>query len=282
MQRRKSVTDFPSFSCLEGSLAPTSVLISLEKSQKGSEGSRHTCAVCAYQFGFASAKRLFSSEAPCAHGARAPSNLIDYLHEEQRKPARHKCVVCAFQAGREFALLLSAGAKSFPGKSGGVVPEQYLRPRRTRNSLKREKRRTTNALPPMDPDLARELGLRGEEFALTVEQELLKRCGSSSVPEHVAQTIGDGLGYDIKSYFEDGSVKLVEVKTTNNACERDFYFSPRELEVCKEKPSQYEVMRVYNFDLATRNGSLLRIPGRVLLRDYQFDSSEYRVRLKRR
>lgn len=61
------------------------------------------------------------------------------------------------------------------------------------------------------------LGKAGEEFVLEVEHARLWMSGKRSLAnriEHVAQTKGDGLGYDILSFEESGQERLIEVKTT--------------------------------------------------------------------
>ena len=44
-----------------------------------------------------------------------------------------------------------------------------------------------------------------------------------------AQTKGDGLGYDILSFFVDGREKYIEVKSTTGALQSSFYLSKNEL-----------------------------------------------------
>jgi hypothetical protein len=42
---------------------------------------------------------------------------------------------------------------------------------------------------------------------------------------HVAQMEGDGAGYDVLSFNQDGTVKYIEVKTTRGAAETAFFMS---------------------------------------------------------
>ena len=44
-----------------------------------------------------------------------------------------------------------------------------------------------------------------------------------------AQTKGDGLGYDILSFFMDGREKYIEVKSTTGPLKTSFYLSKNEL-----------------------------------------------------
>jgi hypothetical protein len=61
------------------------------------------------------------------------------------------------------------------------------------------------------------LGHAGEEFALNFERARLLFAGRDSLAskvENIAQTEGDGAGFDIRSYETDGSDRMIEVKTT--------------------------------------------------------------------
>ena len=45
---------------------------------------------------------------------------------------------------------------------------------------------------------------------------------------HTSVIQGDGAGYDIKSFDENGNIKYIEVKTTAGSLNTDFYMSPKE------------------------------------------------------
>jgi len=81
----------------------------------------------------------------------------------------------------------------------------------------------------------RTLGRAGELFMLDLEARRLHAAGKktlSSRVEHVAVTQGDGLGYDVLSFEENGSERLIEVKTTAFG-ELTPFFSRNELERSK-------------------------------------------------
>lgn len=64
------------------------------------------------------------------------------------------------------------------------------------------------------------LGRAGEEFVLRFERMRLisqGRDGLAERIEHVAATQGDGTGFDIRSFEENGRDRLIEVKTTRTA-----------------------------------------------------------------
>ena len=75
-------------------------------------------------------------------------------------------------------------------------------------------------------------GMKGEDVALGIEQEYLRSVGRKDLADRVsnhAQTKGDGLGYDILSFFADGREKYIEVKSTTGALKTSFYLSKNEL-----------------------------------------------------
>jgi hypothetical protein len=75
-------------------------------------------------------------------------------------------------------------------------------------------------------------GMKGEDVALAIEQEYLRSVGRKDLADKVsnhAQTKGDGLGYDILSFFADGREKYIEVKSTTGPLKSSFYLSKNEL-----------------------------------------------------
>lgn len=99
--------------------------------------------------------------------------------------------------------------------------------------------------------LNRKLGRAGEEFILSRERWYLILAGRADLAsriEHVSETQGDGLGYDITSFdAATGDPVYIEVKTTN--CDRDFpfYLSQGELDASIELGGSYRLYRVFNF-----------------------------------
>ena len=94
------------------------------------------------------------------------------------------------------------------------------------------------------------LGLAGEELALRFEHERLRRAGKRSLAdriEHVSRTRGDGLGYDIQSFEEDGRDRLIEVKTTRFGSMTPFFASRNEVEVSEERQGDYRLYRLFSF-----------------------------------
>lgn len=110
-------------------------------------------------------------------------------------------------------------------------------PARSVNYLEREARNAS-------------LGLAGERFVLEVEHRRLWEAGARRLAEridHVSQTRGDGLGYDILSFDPSGRERLIEVKTTRFGQHTPFFVSANEVEVSAEKSNEYALYRVFSF-----------------------------------
>lgn len=113
----------------------------------------------------------------------------------------------------------------------------------------------------------RTLGRLGEEWVLELEQRRLhdveRRKDLAQRVEWVADTRGDGLGYDIASFEGHGGPRLIEVKTTGLGREFPFYVTANELSVSREQPAQFWLYRVFDFAEIPRvyalNGALDRV-----------------------
>ena len=97
----------------------------------------------------------------------------------------------------------------------------------------------------------------------------------------VCWTIGDGLGYDIKS-FEPGTGDEVhiEVKTTTSPAWTPFYMSASELEYAKNCIVKCRLYRVYNY-----HSNDAQVPFFVMEEPFEEEQLDltpvsYRVRLK--
>lgn len=102
----------------------------------------------------------------------------------------------------------------------------------------------------------RQLSRQGEEWALELERRRLhdvnRRPDLSKRVEWVAQTRGDGLGYDIASFNRDGTDRLIEVKTTGLGKHFPFYISANEVQVSRARAEAYRLYRVFDFATAPR------------------------------
>ncbi|GED22900.1 DUF3883 domain-containing protein [Halomonas halmophila] len=96
----------------------------------------------------------------------------------------------------------------------------------------------------------RDLGHAGECFVMAYERQRLMALGENKLAgavEHVAATQGDGAGFDIRSFSDDGSERWIEVKTTAFAMESAFFISPNELRCSRDHAAQYHLYRLFNF-----------------------------------
>jgi hypothetical protein len=94
------------------------------------------------------------------------------------------------------------------------------------------------------------LGLLGEKFALKFEKARLIHAGKDALAErieHTSQVLGDGTGYDIRSYEENGTDRFIEVKTTHFSRYTPFYVTPNELSASLNHADKYNLYRVFQF-----------------------------------
>ena len=99
------------------------------------------------------------------------------------------------------------------------------------------------------------LGLAGEQFVVQFEHWRLNQLGRSKLADrvdHVSQTKGDGLGYDVLSFEADGRERLIEVKTTSFARETPFFVTKGELALSHEAKDQFRLYRLFEFRQSPR------------------------------
>ncbi len=143
----------------------------------------------------------------------------------------------------------------------------------------RERRRT----PPRVNYLALEAsnagqGRDGEKWVLQFERARLLQAGKESLAdriEWVSDTVGDHLGFDIRSFEKDGSDRLVEVKTTKQGKETPFYVTRNEVRISREHQRAYHLYRLFRFQKGPR---LFTLPG-ALDRTCVLDPTEYEARV---
>jgi len=100
----------------------------------------------------------------------------------------------------------------------------------------------------------RSLGAAGELFALEAEHRRLWDAGARQLAErieHVAVTMGDGLGYDIVSFETDGRERFIEVKTTSFGSMTPFFASANEVST-SDTLTNFQLYRVFKFREAPR------------------------------
>lgn len=111
----------------------------------------------------------------------------------------------------------------------------------------------------------RSLGRAGEEFVVELEVRRLYSAGKKALSErveHVAATQGDGLGYDVVSFEEDGRERLIEVKTTSFGELTPFFVSRNELARSATDSERFQLYRIFDFRERPR---LFALPGAIAL-----------------
>lgn len=124
-------------------------------------------------------------------------------------------------------------------------------PKLTKQTLPRELKRLVRKFDPVDRDRAnRSLGEAGEAFVVAIEKKRLENAQRADLAKRVrwvSKDDGDGAGYDIHSFRESGSDRLIEVKTTNGAARTPFFLSRNEYDLASERPNDWCIYRVYLF-----------------------------------
>lgn len=113
----------------------------------------------------------------------------------------------------------------------------------------------------------RNLAVAGERFVLAFERARLREAGMKDSLDQVAwhsQTFGDSFGYDIRSLNEDGSERLICVKTTNYGARFPFNLTQEELHRARENVDHFFLYRVFRF---SRRAKLFILSGNELLQE---------------
>ena len=112
----------------------------------------------------------------------------------------------------------------------------------------------------------RKIGLEGELLVVAFEQNRLRQLGHEHLALQIVHTSviqGDGAGYDIKSFNQDGSVRYIEVKSTRGPLGTDFYMSPNELKFSEQNRSNFFLYRVYDMGNESGEASFYLLEGDV-------------------
>jgi hypothetical protein len=108
--------------------------------------------------------------------------------------------------------------------------------------------------------LNKHIGDLGELLALQYEIENANEQYAPLIT-HDSKDIGDGLGYDILSYDNQGNKKFIEVKTTSSNFNNHFFITASELQKSLEDKDNYYLYRIYNFNAENNSGDLFIING---------------------
>lgn len=125
-----------------------------------------------------------------------------------------------------------------PPASEPAVPPHVVRLARKIDQAERDRRN-------------RELGRLGEQFVLELEKKkLAHRPDLVQRVSWVSQTKGDGLGYDIASFDENGNELFIEAKTTRGGIRTPFFLSAAELDAAADIGTSYRLYRLFRYGTA--------------------------------
>ena len=95
----------------------------------------------------------------------------------------------------------------------------------------------------------RRLGALGEQLVVDFERSRLEAAGRPDLADGVrwvAREDGDGIGFDVLSFTDEGNERYVEVKTTSLGPGTPFYLSSAELAFALDHSDSYVIFRVFD------------------------------------
>ncbi|MGJ4096582.1 MrcB family domain-containing protein [Corynebacterium macclintockiae] len=95
----------------------------------------------------------------------------------------------------------------------------------------------------------RKIGLLAEEAVIDYERRKLRLANRNDLAQkivHESIEHGDGAGYDILSFTEEGEKLFIEVKATTGSIRESFFLSKNEVQFSGENAENYALYRVYN------------------------------------
>lgn len=123
----------------------------------------------------------------------------------------------------------------------------------------------------------KQIGDTGERIVVNYEQNLLREAGVPELAgrvEHTAKIQGDGVGYDVLSFFPDGREKYIEVKSTQKVSHSSFFITHNELDFLRK---QQEQAFIYCITAATSDEPKLAIyTAEQFLQFAQLTPAEYK------
>ncbi len=193
---------------------------------------------------------------------------VEVVAQLARNPEIEKAMEAIVEAAAQPVRLVAADKDVFvnppkPEKKGRVYERAATNysPRRI-NYLERESRN-------------RSLGHAGELFVVDVERSRLRKAGCKSLAErieHISESRGDGLGYDVVSYETDGRERLIEVKTTAFGAMTPFFATAKEVAVSDTLPT-FQLYRVFKF---RDDAKIFHLPG-PLSRSCLLEATQFRA-----
>jgi hypothetical protein len=111
-----------------------------------------------------------------------------------------------------------------------------------------------------------QIGDEGELYVLNAEKQILTESGKpalAAMVQHASKEIGDGLGYDIRSFLPTGQVKYIEVKTTTDKKNAQFFITENELDFSSKNPDTYYLYRLYTFNKKAKENPFYLLRGNM-------------------
>jgi hypothetical protein len=123
-------------------------------------------------------------------------------------------------------------------------------------------------------------GLEGEQIVVMVEKYYLISIGRQDLADkvrNIAREDGDGFGYDVRFFFENGTQKYIEVKSTKQNIYNPFYMSENELDFLKQNNTDAFIYRVLVDEVSPE---LKTYSSEQILTQFDITPSQYKVKLK--
>lgn len=135
------------------------------------------------------------------------------------------------------------------------ITSEYIEPESTPHYPKQKEITYKETYEKIDFDHLQKVkkfwGDNGEEWVKEIEKLKLKKYGRYDLArkvDRVSSSKGDGLGYDIISFDENGDKIFIEVKTTTDPSKKkNFQISINELNASRRYNNDYYIYRVYDF-----------------------------------
>ena len=127
-----------------------------------------------------------------------------------------------------------------------------------------------------------DLGALGEKIILQLEQDRLSKANRIDLAERVYRTCerqGNTAPFDLYSFENDETPRLIEVKTTQQGAQTPFYISAQEYEFAQAHIDHYWLYRVYDLDLESRVANYFVLSGREVL-ELEKEPIQYLVRVR--
>ncbi|HFK1433181.1 TPA: DUF3883 domain-containing protein [Bacillus cereus] len=197
----------------------------------------------------------------CGSSLNKTDNYIQAVYKKNRIIIEHSvlsCSICSIKGAsrkvinelekHDFSVEIYGGSPSYYAST--IIEKRNVVTYVIEQNKQRKKTRSNTVTPEeleKQLEIKKIIGLEGESYVFLAEQEHLKGIGRMDLAEKVTWVANENCnaGYDIQSFFEDGSYKYIEVKSTT-ARNIHFYLTNNELEVAKLLGDNYFIYRVSN------------------------------------